>query len=277
MTPDTVMARYHVERVSDRRSIHRGQVEPHRHPHLHQLTYWIAGGGEYQIEAARHTIAPGSLCWIPAGYIHGFSVGPQTDAIVLSLARDYVGEDLAAIAQGSAEAVLRHACVICPEREYAEELHRIFACAEREYARSVWGAQDVLSALATHIFVIVGRHQQDLTENWPLPKHHLFQRLEACVERRFREHPTVHDLANELGSTPYLLNQASRAATGLKISDYVRSRAMHEAQRLLLFTAVDIAEVSILVGYSDPSHFTRTFRAFHSETPRDWRDRHTRI
>jgi AraC family transcriptional activator of pobA len=279
MAPEGVTpARYHVERVSDRREVHRGQVEPHRHPHLHQLTYWIAGEGEYQLETARYAVAPGSLCWVPAGHVHGFSVGAKADAIVLSMARDHVSSDLAAIAQGAGDAVLRHPCVMPARDEADNELAHLFRWAQREHARADWGAQDVLSALARHAFVVVGRFLRKMAriENAPAAGYDLFRRLEASVEGRFRDHPAVDALAAELGSTPYLLNQASRAATGLKVSDYVRSRVMHEAQRLLLFTAVGVAEVAALTGYSDPSHFTRAFRAFHGETPSVWRDRHMR-
>ena len=270
--------RYHVERVSDRQSLHCGQVEAHRHPHLHQLTYWLAGEGEYCLEASRHNIAPGTLCWVPAGHTHGFSVDLAADAIVLSLARDHVASDLGGIAQGAGGMVLRNPCVIPADGENGDDLAYLFATVEREYVRRAWAAQDVLSALVRHLVVIVGRHLRKMAwiENVPATRNDLFGRLEACVERCFQAHPTVEWIAAELGSTPYLLNQASHAATGGKVSDYVRSRVMGEAQRLLLFTAVSIAEVAVLVGYSDPSHFSRAFRAVHGETPRSWRDRHVR-
>ena len=192
------------------------------------------------------------------------------------MARNHVLSDIASIAHGSGDAVLRNPCFMSAQDREGDDLAHLFNWAEREHARGEWGAQDALSALARQALVAVGRHMQKLAkiENGSGAVGDLFRRLEECVEQRFRDHPAVDALAIELASTPYLINQASRGATGLKVSDYVRSRVMHEAQRLLLFTAIDIAEVAALTGYSDPSHFTRAFRAFHGETPREWRDRH---
>lgn len=278
LAPERIMpAHSHVERVSDRREIHRGLVEPHRHPHLHQLTYWIAGTGEYQVETNRSAIVQGSLCWVPAGHIHGFSVKPRSDAIVFSLSRDHFAGELAAIAQGAGETVLRCPCVIPPDGHSGCGLAELFNRCELEFEQGAWAAQDVLSALARQALVVVGRYLNRLAniENTPMVRNDLFRRLEDCVEHGFRDHPTVAGIADELGSTPYLLNRACYTATGLQVSAFVRSRIMHEAQRLLLFTAIDIAEVAMMTGYADPSHFTRAFRAFHGETPRNWRERNT--
>ncbi len=270
-----IAASFHVERVSSRAALHNGLVEPHRHPHLHQLTYWLVGKGRYLLEDQQRQISAGMLCWVPAGRVHGFSVDSGSDAIVLSLAREHVDVLLASVERGHGEQVLLHPCVIAPEPVMIKELAALFAIAEGSYANSGWGCQESIGAIATLIFIFVGRHlaERDSLKIGSMLKGSLFHKLQTCVERRFHEHPGVAELAEEIGTTPYLLNNACRAAAGLNVSEYVRRRILREVERLLLFTVSDMAQIAELTGFSDPSHFTRTFKAFHGDTPKAWRAR----
>lgn len=273
-SPETgFSAGFHVERTSSRITLHNGTVEPHRHPHLHQLTYWVSGAGEYVLEDHRHPVAPGLLCWIPAGRIHGFSVEPGSDAIVISLAREHSEAQLASIERGHGAQVFLHPCLVQVGPGLPDGLEALFARAERDYADSGWGCQETISALAGLIFISIGRHlaEKSRLKAGSMLKTPLFQKLQACVEQRFQRHPNVADLASEIGTTPYLLNKACHSATGLYVSAFVRRRIVREVERLLQFTELDLAQVAELTGFSDPSHFTRTFKALRGETPKVWR------
>ncbi len=275
-SPETgFSAGFHVERTSSRIALHNGTVEPHRHPHLHQLTYWVSGAGEYVLEDQRHPVSPGLLCWIPAGRIHGFSVEPGSDAIVISLAREHAEAQLASIELGHGAQVFLHPCLVECGPGLPDGLEVLFARAERDYAGSGWGCQETVGALAGLIFISIGRHlaEQGRLMAGSMLKTPLFQKLQTCVEQRFKDHPSVSDLAAEIGTTPYLLNKACHAATGLHVSKFVRRRIVREVERLLLFTELDMAQVAELTGFSDPSHFTRTFKALRGETPKVWRAR----
>ena len=39
----------HVETVNERNSVHLGNVSPHKHTQMGQITFWYRGRGEYQI------------------------------------------------------------------------------------------------------------------------------------------------------------------------------------------------------------------------------------
>jgi AraC family transcriptional regulator, transcriptional activator of pobA len=266
---------FHVERISHRYESHRGTVEPHKHPHLHQLTYWVAGEGRYILEGGQVPIVPGMICWNPAGRIHGFSVGPQGDAIVLSMTREYVDKHLASIERHRGAQVLLQQCIVPPVAERITETAALFADAEHHYAAAQWGWQEAIGAIASLAFIRIGRFltEHGRLESGAILKTPLFGRLHECVEECFRDHPTVEELAHRLGTTPYLLNQSCRSATGENVSAFVRRRILREAERQLLFSDSSIAAISDFTGFADPSHFSRLFRAHHGVTPRAWRTR----
>ena len=91
------------------------------------------------------------------------------------------------------------------------------------------------------------------------------------VERRFRDHWSIARYSKELGATPYLLNRAAIEGHGVLASDVVRQRTITEAKRLLLYTVLQIAEISATLGYDDPTHFARAFRRETGDQPSIWR------
>ena len=270
---NTLSAICHVERISSRAALHNGNVEAHRHPHLHQLTYWISGDGHYALEDRSYHVSPGLLCWVPAGKFHGFSVVSGSDAVVISLAREHFDEPFSSFDRGHGEQVMLNPCVIPPGSDFVGDLDALFAMAERNYGASSWACQDSIRAIASLIFIFVGQYlsERNRLETGLMLKAPLFRKLQTHVDKRFQDHPSVMDLSVHIGTTPYLLNKACRSATGLNVSNFVRLRILREVERLLLFTDFDLAQIAEQTGYTDPSHFTRAFKAFHGKTPSAWR------
>ena len=57
------------------------------------------------------------------------------------------------------------------------------------------------------------------------------------------------------------------------VSSLIRDRSIHEAKRLLAYTALTVAEVGYELGYLDPAYFTRVFRMATGQTPKAFRAR----
>jgi len=263
----------HVERIGDRWKLHRGHVEQHSHPHLHQLTLWISGSGTYAADESLSAVAADTLCWMPVGVVHGFRVATGSEAIVLSMSDDFAREQLASLAAESGLNPFRDALVLAAEGGAAAWLRGLFRRMEHEYAAVRAGQVDCLGALArlalTEAYRIAGSDR--LTEEQTTAGAPLLMRFMAEVEARLGDRPNVKTLAAELGTTPYLLNRACRARLGLRASEVVRRRHIQEAKRLLLFTTLSVGEISELLGYPDPAHFARSFRTIAGESPRIWR------
>jgi AraC family transcriptional regulator, transcriptional activator of pobA len=265
---------FHVERISSRFASHGGQVEPHRHPHLHQLIFWLSGQGTYLSCAEEHRIEPGMLCWAPANWVHGFSVDSAGDAIVVSMTKA-CGVELAwPEGPEPGRAILDAGAVIPADSETSNDLAALFALATDDYDKSSWGYLQVLEGLTRIVLVHVARHARKEFQGHRLPgPSSLFQEFQALLESRFREHPRMTELTASLGTTSYLLNRACFAATGLSATSLVRKRIIKEAERLLLFTDLDVGQIAYQAGFEDRAHFSRAFRHHHGITPRAWRNR----
>lgn len=272
-TPREVDLRFvHVERVSDRAHIHNGHVRPHRHAHLHQISLWLAGEGVYRLEEDRVTIPDVALSVMPAGTVHGFDLTGPSDAIVISMSDGFTAGCLAGADQQIRDCIATPLILpVPPERK--EELLSLFVHVEQEYSRYSWGQKEAIGAYIHLIALLAARlHEANSSTPRRPARGRLLQRFHLLVEQHFRNRWTIARYSEVLGTTPYLLNMAVVEGHGLAASDVVRRRTTMEAKRLLLYTMLQVTEISTALGYDDPTHFTRAFRRETGERPSAWRE-----
>ena len=77
--------------------------------------------------------------------------------------------------------------------------------------------------------------------------------------------------ADLLGVSTGHLSRLCREATGRGAGAYIERATMTEACRLVAVTRRLVAEVGYQFGYSDPSYFSKRFRAARGQTPTQYR------
>ena len=82
---------------------------------------------------------------------------------------------------------------------------------------------------------------------------------------------TLTSFASHFGITEQYASRLIRDRTGLSFSQIVRRLRMEEAAHLLRHGRLCAKEVSYMVGYSSPEHFSRTFKAYYGVSPDAWR------
>ncbi len=99
-------------------------------------------------------------------------------------------------------------------------------------------------------------------------------RLEAAVFfcHANLSHPLrLPDIASRFGYSPRHLSRLFAKHAGKPFSEHVRELRMNVAAELLTTSDLSVAEIADHVGYPDPSHFTRAFRAVTGLSPRAYR------
>ncbi|MVU81468.1 helix-turn-helix domain-containing protein [Nocardia sp. ET3-3] len=99
----------------------------------------------------------------------------------------------------------------------------------------------------------------------------LFTRFAHLTERYHSETREVSWYASQLGYSPRTLSRAVQSATGSTAKQYLNSRVILEAKRLLAHEPVTTAECARRLGFDDPANFTKFFRTHAATTPTDFR------
>lgn len=87
---------------------------------------------------------------------------------------------------------------------------------------------------------------------------------------------TVAEIAEAGQCSPSTAERAFNRHTGLSVQGWTRRRRMQEAALLLRTSGLRVNEVARHVGYADPLHFSRVFRAIHGIPPSRYASEHLR-
>lgn len=85
------------------------------------------------------------------------------------------------------------------------------------------------------------------------------------------ELPSIKKLCEITGLNNYYLQTSFEKSEGMKISHYIRNLRMERAKFLLETTDLSILEISIEVGYENPSKFAKNFRNYFGILPSKYR------
>ncbi len=87
------------------------------------------------------------------------------------------------------------------------------------------------------------------------------------------EDVNLERLSEMVYMSPAYVSRYFKQETGQNFQEYLIERRMEKAAMLLADIRYRVGEVSELVGYKNPFNFTRTFKRYFGETPRDYRFR----
>jgi len=94
---------------------------------------------------------------------------------------------------------------------------------------------------------------------------------EELLHARFRDPPSVSEMAALAGVHPVHLARAFRSRHGCRISDYVSRLRIETACAAMSATARTLSDIAIDVGFFDQSHFTKAFHRVVGTTPARFR------
>jgi len=94
------------------------------------------------------------------------------------------------------------------------------------------------------------------------------------IEKQLAEKLSVPELAQQVGISPYHFVRLFKQTTGLTPHQYLLSRRIERARRLLEDENLSIAVIAVDTGFASQSHLTELFRREFGITPAVYRSRH---
>ncbi|MBX8469006.1 MULTISPECIES: helix-turn-helix domain-containing protein [unclassified Pseudomonas] len=267
-TPDLL----HCETISKRSREHQWEIKPHRHADLCQLLFVFKGQAELEIEGQRTQLNEAAIQILPPLSVHGFRFSEDVEGFVVTLATPLINHLQAQL--GSAVQALAQA-ESYPAGKDAEYLNSLFAALQAEYNGHQPAREMLMHSLVSVIMVWVSRqaiHRHNATLR-PQRQREYLNGFIQLVEETYRQHVKVEDLAHRLGISVSHLNGTCRELAGQPALQIMHERQLLEAKRLLTYTSMTIYEMSEVLGFSDPTNFTRLFRRRVGISPKAFRDR----
>ncbi|MEX3773545.1 helix-turn-helix domain-containing protein [Pseudomonas sp. MYb118] len=267
-TPDLL----HCETISTRSREHQWEIKPHRHADLCQLLFVFKGQAELEIEGQRTQLSEPTLLVLPPLSVHGYRFSEDVEGVVVTLAAPLVAHLQAQLGHSINALALADSYPAGPDSAYLDSL---FNALQAEYTRQQPAREMLMHSLVSVILVWVSRQalQRRSATQRPQRTREYLNGFIQLVEETYRQHVKVEDLAHRLGISVSHLNSTCRELAGQPALQIVHERQLLEAKRLLTYTSMTIYEMSDVLGFSDPTNFTRLFRRRVGISPKTFRDR----
>lgn len=131
--------------------------------------------------------------------------------------------------------------------------------------RSVIDLQDWVNEIVDKVF----EYMQSMDKNLKVVdkiKHYVSQNIDRDFSRQ--------DLADHVQLSPDHVVKLFKKETGTLISNYILQERMNKASALLVRSNIPISEISLIVGYSNFSYFSKVFKSVTSLNPQEYRKQH---
>lgn len=108
----------------------------------------------------------------------------------------------------------------------------------------------------------------------PKSKKELVSETINYLDLHYREKLRIGSLADLFYTSEGNLSRQFKAVTGYTINEYIISKRIGEAQRMLIYEDEDIKDVALQCGYEDLQYFYRVFRSYAHCTPVEFREKY---
>jgi AraC family transcriptional regulator len=147
-------------------------------------------------------------------------------------------------------------------------LSRLFMALYKEFRQMDDASPLAVEGLALEMLAEVSRCQVKVSER--KPPRWLAQALDLLREQ-FSEHLSVGHVATSVGVHPVHLARGFRRFCRCTIGEYIRQLRIEHACHELCKSDASLAAIATAAGFSDQSHFSRTFKRFMDMTPAEYR------
>jgi len=229
-----------------------------RHTHkLASFSYVLAGSYAERLERRTHRRQPSTVVFHPPGESH--AVEFDTDVRILGV--EFSFEKLACI---SRQSVIFEATASCRTEKTNWLGERIYQEFQRMDSFSMLAIEGlILELLAEASRARVGANEKNCPR-W-------LRESKDFLHANFTESFTLEEIARVADVHPVHLSRVFREKFGCTIGEYVRRLRVEFASRQIVSGEASLGEIAHAAGFSDQSHFNKTFKTAFGLTPAEYR------
>jgi AraC-like DNA-binding protein len=106
-----------------------------------------------------------------------------------------------------------------------------------------------------------------------MPMLRYIAQFQQLVESNYKQQHDVEFYADQLFITSNYLNKMVKQSLGMTTKQYILSRIMTEAKRMLDYTSLSVAEIAQHLHFESSTYFVRLFHRVEGVTPNQYRDK----
>ena len=230
-------------------------TKPHQHKDYHEIILITKGEGFHTIEMEKYPVSPPTIYVLSPGQIHHWEFTEKPEGYVLMFKTDLLNE----FYLGTSDKFNFSPCIQL-SNSLTSTISTLFTAIQKELEQDEVQSKVIIASYIKILITELHRSSSDNSEKTSNSgtTYHQFTNL---VKHHFKTHKKVNHFAALLHITPKHLNAICKANANLTASQIIQNAVITEAKRLLIYTDLNISEISHQLGYIDSSHFAKFFKS----------------
>ena len=247
-------------------------MNPHRHSYYLILVV-TAGTCRHHVDFETYTLQAGDALLMHPGQVHAWGEICDLQGYLFFFTDDFFSlryhqNVLSRFPFFSSDS---SASVVEIPEEDRERIYALSAMTLEELERQASNTEPVLRS---YLNILLYEFRRLFPENATASLTYVQRKVvefKDLVEEHYTRLHQVRDYADRMALTPNYLNRIIREHTGVSAGEYIRSRLMLEAKRLLLHEALTVSEISHALHFSSNTYFGRFFKQREGISPDQFR------
>lgn len=226
----------------------------------HVLEYVAAGSGTVILDGKKYDLAPGSV----------FACEPTTDCSMRSNPQDPLVKYFICLSGQRAPRLLTRAALTTGQvRKIGAhgEIRGLFEDLIREGRHAGTHTREICELLVELLALKLAATVEEGSAEGGLAREN-FLRCKALIDAQAERLVTLEDIAAAAGLDTSSICRLFRRFQGTSPYQYLLRKKMNLAAEYLVETGGLVKEAALRVGFSDPYHFSRCFKAVHGVPPK---------
>lgn len=247
------------------------------------------GSGVYKLDDNTFPFGDKSIYFTNPGHIKSYELYSSKEAQIIMLTEKFLQENVHPEIYSEFPFLLAE---IVPPNEQTEtefkELEMLFKQMEFEfkndskYKNKVIGNMILVLLMkikerfwANYNPLVEGEHSSRIVKSFKKILESEFKKI--LGDKQGQVKLQAQYFAEQLNLHPNYLNSVLKSKTGRTLSDWISQRTLSVSKSLLVDSSLSLKEISYLLGYSEPTHFSRFFKKNTKLSPRAFRTANKRL
>jgi AraC family transcriptional activator of pobA len=267
----------HIEDIQSRSRKYLWRIGAHRHTILSQCISISDGPVAAVLDETRADLSGPSVMIVPAGTVHGFKFGAETQGHVLTVDLARVLGTAGGAHQAPIEALFStpRALDLRGDPRLAARVLQLLERLENELRQPDSAAAPVGSWLACSVLWILAMATPSYGAGGSPGSRDAerLRRFRHLIDSHYLKHWPVERYARQLALSDTRLNRLCRRLAGSTAFDLIQQRLASEARRRLVHATRSVGGIAAELGFKDPAYFSRFFRRHSGVSPNEFRRR----
>ena len=236
---------------------------PHRHT-FYEILFITGGEGTHIVDFENYRLQSPTVYFVSPGQIHFWRLNAFLEGYALVFCEDFLifpGSSL----KKAEEIGFFYNTEKTPElrlnNHQHEKMDQLLQLVRDERLSETARQASVLRAYL-HILIVELQRLYALNglEHHASYELQVVRRFKRLITERFKTEKSVANYASEMGISTSHLNNILKEKTGRSPGALIRNEVVLEAKRLLVHSALTVAEIGYRLNFEDPSYFARFFK-----------------